>query len=176
MTGRLSRPSSKPLGIAVQFLVSGERAGSGSEVRLPDPNRPAVVTQIEGLPVLSLARLIETKLACGQGNIRRTHRDFADVVEFIALHGWEATFRGPSTSRCAGLSTTGEGGQGDDERCRYPGLPSGRAGRRASRKRREGFSIVTIVLGGHALGDRDAGPDHAVGADHRLAPRIVALA
>jgi len=36
--------------------------------------------------VLSLARLIESKLACGLGSLRRTHRDFADVVELIAIH------------------------------------------------------------------------------------------
>jgi hypothetical protein len=79
-------------GIAVQFLVAGDRAGTGSEVRLPDPKLPAIVTKIEGLPVLSLARLIETKLACGQGNIRRTHKDFADVVELIAHHRLGSAF------------------------------------------------------------------------------------
>jgi hypothetical protein len=36
--------------------------------------------------VISLSKLIETKLACGQGNLRRTHKDFADVVELIAVH------------------------------------------------------------------------------------------
>ena len=29
---------------------------------------------------------IETKLACGQGNLRRTHKDFVDVVELIAAN------------------------------------------------------------------------------------------
>lgn len=36
--------------------------------------------------MISLARLIEAKLACGQGNLRRTHKDFADVVELIDKH------------------------------------------------------------------------------------------
>ncbi|MEX0643529.1 MAG: hypothetical protein WD468_12555 [Pirellulales bacterium] len=73
-------------GVAIHFLVSGERAGRGSEVTLPDPANPGVVTVLEGLPVLSLAALIEAKIACGQANMRRTHKDFADVVELIAKH------------------------------------------------------------------------------------------
>jgi hypothetical protein len=75
-----------PTGIAVQFVVAGERAGRNSDVRLPDPAEEAVVTQLEGLPVLSLAALIESKIACGEANLRRTHKDFADVVELIARH------------------------------------------------------------------------------------------
>ncbi len=73
-------------GVAIHFLVSGERAGKGSEVRLPDPADPEVVTELEGLFVLSLAALIESKIASGQSNLRRTHKDFADVVELIAKH------------------------------------------------------------------------------------------
>ena len=42
-----------------------------------------MTTEIEDLPVLTLAKLIESKIACGLGNIRRTHKDFADVVELI---------------------------------------------------------------------------------------------
>ncbi|HEX2474820.1 MAG TPA: hypothetical protein VHK01_08745 [Lacipirellulaceae bacterium] len=75
-----------PAGVAVHFLVSGERAGKGSEVLLPDPADPNVVTELEGLSVLSLAPLIESKIASGQSNLRRTHKDFADVVELIAKH------------------------------------------------------------------------------------------
>ena len=72
-----------PAGVAVQILNTGDRAGPGSEVALPDPAEDRCVTEIEGLPVLTLARLIETKLACGIANLRRTHKDFADVVELI---------------------------------------------------------------------------------------------
>lgn len=50
------------------------------------------MTELEGLPVVTLARLIETKLACGQGNLRRTHKDFADVVELIAAHNLDGSF------------------------------------------------------------------------------------
>lgn len=70
--------------VPVQFLMAREPAGHGAS--LPDPAEPGVTTQIEGLTVLTLARLIETKIACGLSNLRRTHRDLADVVELIARH------------------------------------------------------------------------------------------
>ena len=47
---------------------------------------------IEGLPVLSLTQLIQAKLACGLGDMRRTHKDFADVVELILIHRLDASF------------------------------------------------------------------------------------
>jgi hypothetical protein len=79
-------------GIPVQFVLAGERAGKGSEVLLPDPAESRTWTLIEGLPVLKLARLIETKLACGSGNVRRTHKDFADVLELIVVHDLSRAF------------------------------------------------------------------------------------
>lgn len=81
-----------PSGVPVQCLLSGDRAGEGSEIALPDPADARAVTELEGLPVLSLAKLIETKIACGQGNLRRTHKDFADVVELIAAHNLSREF------------------------------------------------------------------------------------
>jgi hypothetical protein len=71
-------------GVAVKPLLAGETVGKDSDVRLPDPGDSQTITHIEGLPVLTLARLIESKIACGEGNLRRTHKDFADVVELIA--------------------------------------------------------------------------------------------
>jgi len=79
-------------GVPLQFLISGERAGRGSEVLLPDPRNSDHLTELEGLPVLSLQRLIESKLACGMGNPRRIHRDFADVLELIATHQLTGSF------------------------------------------------------------------------------------
>lgn len=75
-------------GIPVQFLLSHESASDDATygVRLPDPADADSVVVIDGLPAVSLARLIEIKLACGLGNLRRTHRDFADVVELIVVH------------------------------------------------------------------------------------------
>ncbi|CAN5638735.1 hypothetical protein BH11PLA2_BH11PLA2_17980 [soil metagenome] len=34
----------------------------------------------------------QSKLACGLGNLRRTHRDIADVVELIAIHKLDKSF------------------------------------------------------------------------------------
>lgn len=81
-----------PGGVVLQFLMAGDKAGTDALVRLPDPGDAESVTELEGLPVLTLARLIESKLACGQGNLRRTHKDFADVVELIAVHQLSRSF------------------------------------------------------------------------------------
>lgn len=81
-----------PSGVAVPFLLAGERAGPVSEVVLPDPADLGATTMIEDLPVLKLARLIETKIACGLGNLRRTHKDFADVVELILCNRLNSSF------------------------------------------------------------------------------------
>ncbi len=79
-------------GIPVQCLLAGDRAGKGSEVVLPDPTASKVTQLVEGLPVLTLSKLIESKIACGLANMRRTHKDFADVVELIAVHSLSRAF------------------------------------------------------------------------------------
>ena len=79
-------------GVAVQFLMTGDRAGSDSEVRIPIPTGELNVEVIEVLPVLRLSRLIEVKIACGLGSLRRTHKDFADVVELIAMRHLDGSF------------------------------------------------------------------------------------
>jgi hypothetical protein len=81
-----------PSGVAVQFLLAGERAGKDSEVKFPDPDDARATTELEDLPVLTLAKLIESKIACGLGNIRRTHKDFADVVELIIQNRLNSSF------------------------------------------------------------------------------------
>lgn len=78
-------------GVAVQFVISGESAGRGQEVKVPEPMGDNVEV-LEGLTVLRLSRLIEMKLACGSANIRRTHRDFADVVELIVIRNLDGSF------------------------------------------------------------------------------------
>ena len=74
--------------IPVQCVISAEPAGADVSlgVFLPEPNADGVTTEIEGLSVVSLSRLIELKLACGLGSLRRTYRDLGDVVELIAVH------------------------------------------------------------------------------------------
>ncbi|HUY35427.1 MAG TPA: nucleotidyltransferase family protein [Pirellulales bacterium] len=79
-------------GVAVQWLLAGEREGPGQETTFPNPGDTQHVTTIEGLPVLSLAPLIQAKLACGLGDMRRTHKDLADVVELIAIHRLDGSF------------------------------------------------------------------------------------
>ncbi len=79
-------------GIAVQFLMTGDRAGRDSEVRIPAPTGELNVEVIDGLPVLRLSKLIEVKIACGSASVRRTHKDFADVVELIAIRKLDGSF------------------------------------------------------------------------------------
>jgi hypothetical protein len=81
-----------PAGIVVWFLFAGDPAGSGSEVTFPDPGDERATTEIEDLPVLKLAELIESKIACGLGNMRRTYKDFADVVELISHNKLNSSF------------------------------------------------------------------------------------
>jgi hypothetical protein len=81
-----------PSGVAVQFLIAGERAGKDSEVLLPDPSDERAVSEIDGLPVIRLSRLIDSKIACGTGNLRRTHKDFADVIELILENRLNSSF------------------------------------------------------------------------------------
>ena len=78
--------------VAVQFVMAGASEGTGQSAVFPDPADASQLTHIEGLPVLSLAALIQSKLACGLGNLRRTHKDFADVVELIAIHRLNSSF------------------------------------------------------------------------------------
>jgi hypothetical protein len=78
--------------VAVQFVLAGESEGPGQPAAFPDPGDDGHVARIEGLPVLSLAALIQSKLACGLSNLRRTHKDFADVVELIAIHRLDKSF------------------------------------------------------------------------------------
>ncbi len=81
-----------PSGVPVPFLIAGDRAGKGSEVTIPDPVGDLNVQELEGLSVVRLSRLIEMKLASGTGSLRRTHRDFADVVELIAIRKLDSSF------------------------------------------------------------------------------------
>jgi hypothetical protein len=80
--------------VAVHLLISGQSASDDKslQIRLPEPDGEAVSNTIEGLPVVSLPRLIELKIASGLGNLRRTHRDFADVIELILVHRLSRSF------------------------------------------------------------------------------------
>jgi hypothetical protein len=79
-------------GVAIQLVMAGDSEGQGQPATFPDPADARHLTSIEGLPVLSLPQLIQAKLACGLGDLRRTHKDFADVVELIAIHHLDGSF------------------------------------------------------------------------------------
>jgi hypothetical protein len=81
-----------PSGVVIQFLLAGEPAGTDSAVKFPDPADERATMEIEDLPVLRLSKLIESKIACGLGNLRRTHKDFADVVELIIRNNLNSSF------------------------------------------------------------------------------------
>ena len=81
-----------PAGIAVQSLIAGQKAGQGSDVTIPDPAGELNVEERERLTVVRLSRLIEMRIASGMNNLRRTHKDFADVVELIAARKLDESF------------------------------------------------------------------------------------
>lgn len=81
-----------PSDIAVQVVLAGESEGPRQPAKFPDPSDKTQLTESERLPVLSLAALIQSKIACGLGNLRRTHKDFADVVELILVHQLDGSF------------------------------------------------------------------------------------
>lgn len=83
---------SSPGGVAVQFLIAGERAGKDSEITIPVPEGDQNIEERDGLSVVRLSRLIEMKIACGLGNMRRTYKDLADVVELIAIRDLDGSF------------------------------------------------------------------------------------
>ena len=78
--------------IVVQFLIAGQTAGKGTDVAIAEPVGELNVENREGLSVVQLSRLIEMKIACGMSNLRRTHKDFADVVELMAIRQLDGTF------------------------------------------------------------------------------------
>ncbi len=83
---------SSPSGVAVQFLIAGDRAGRDLDISIPAPEGDLNVEERDGLSVIRLSRLIEMKIACGLGNMRRTYKDFADVVELIAIRDLDGSF------------------------------------------------------------------------------------
>jgi hypothetical protein len=73
-------------GVRIEMLVAGEFPGDGKPkpVRFPDP--AATTTEVEGVRVLTLAKVIELKLASGMTAPHRL-RDLADVQETIKVRG-----------------------------------------------------------------------------------------
>lgn len=76
----------KATGVTVDILVAGDIAGNARkqrDVRFPDPDE---AVEIDNLPLVSLARLIELKLVTWR------LKDWADVIELIRTHSLEESF------------------------------------------------------------------------------------
>jgi hypothetical protein len=71
-------------GVRIEIVTTGEFPGDGlpKPVAFPDPADPGVATEIEGIRVVTLERLIELKLASGMSAPHRL-RDLADVQDLI---------------------------------------------------------------------------------------------
>jgi hypothetical protein len=79
--------------VPLQLVFSGTFPGraSTSEIVFPEPDDPQSTERIEGLPTVTLPKLIELKLASALANPRRA-RDGADVMELIDIHRLDKTF------------------------------------------------------------------------------------
>lgn len=92
-----------PTNVRVDFRYAGETVGD-SGLRLPDPGTDQFRNNIDGLPVLALANLIESKLACaiqggGERQRKGRHRKgqsqdkhSADVVSLIAVNNLVSSY------------------------------------------------------------------------------------
>ncbi len=71
-------------GVRIEIVTTGEFPGDGrpKPVAFPDPEAPDVATEIEGIRVVTLEKLIEMKLASGMSAPHRL-RDLADVQDLI---------------------------------------------------------------------------------------------
>lgn len=78
-------------GVRIEILVSGDYPGDGKPkpVRFPDPGMAAV--EPGDLRTLSLAKVVELKLASGMSAPHRL-RDLADVQELIKARGLDESF------------------------------------------------------------------------------------
>lgn len=71
-------------GVRIEFLVSGGYPGDGKPKPVAFPDPAGRTTEINDIPVLRLADLLELKLASGMTNPGRL-KDLADVQELIRL-------------------------------------------------------------------------------------------
>lgn len=71
-------------GVRIEFLVSGDFPGDGKPKPVAFPNPAEVAEEVDGIHCLTLAKLIELKLASGMTHPRRA-KDLVDVQETIAL-------------------------------------------------------------------------------------------
>lgn len=77
--------------VPIEFITAGEYPGDGlpKPVKFPDPNESFVV--IDGVRTVTLAKLIELKLASGMTAPDRL-KDLADVQELIKIKSLDSSF------------------------------------------------------------------------------------
>lgn len=80
-------------GVEIDILTEGEYPGDGKPKPVSFPDPANVSTEIDGIRILNLEKLIELKLASGMTAAHRL-RDLADVQELIKLRGLGSEFSG----------------------------------------------------------------------------------
>ncbi len=70
-------------GVPVEIITSGEFPGDGKPKAVFFPVPKDAATEIDGLSVIQIARLIELKLASGLTAEHRKLRDLADIQQLI---------------------------------------------------------------------------------------------
>jgi Uncharacterised nucleotidyltransferase len=78
-------------GVRIEILVTGEFPGDGKPKAVSFPDPAGAATEVEGVRVLTLPKIIELKLASGMTAPHRL-RDLADVQEIIKARGLDADF------------------------------------------------------------------------------------
>lgn len=78
-------------GVEIDVIVTGEYPGDGKPKPVSFPNPSAASTEIEGIRVVTLEKLVELKLASGMTAPHRL-RDLADVQELIKIRRLNADF------------------------------------------------------------------------------------
>lgn len=78
-------------GVKIDILTQGEFPGDGKPKPVSFPNPASASTEIDGIRIVTLEKLIELKLASGMTAPHRL-RDLADVLELIKIRQLPADF------------------------------------------------------------------------------------
>ncbi|TWT91929.1 hypothetical protein [Neorhodopirellula pilleata] len=81
--------------VPVDVLIAGDFPGDGKPkpVSFPDPSDDKIIEFEDGLPYLTLQKVVEMKLACGMSAPERL-QDFADVISLVKANGLPESFGG----------------------------------------------------------------------------------
>ena len=79
-------------GVRIEFLITGEFPGDGKPKPVAFPNPDAVATEVRSIKIVSLATLIELKLASGMTGGYARANDLKDVYELIKIHKLDKSF------------------------------------------------------------------------------------